>query len=104
LEGGLLEGLGKLLDSSTNLFVYPHKTKDLCTTAQSFFPEQTLLPIYQYYRNQKWIADLAGCDESEEYIHSDFAHDKILKHESGWETLVPDPVADLIKRDKLFGF
>jgi hypothetical protein len=104
LEGGLLEGLGKLLDSKTHLFVYPHKTKDLCTTAQSFFPEKKLLPIYQYFREQKWISDLAGCDEIEEFIHSDQARRLIQTRTAGWEAMVPDRVAELIKKDGLFGF
>lgn len=104
LDGGLLEGMGKFLDEGTHLFVYPHKTKDLCTTAQSFFPSAELLPIYQYFRNQKWILDLAGCDEADEYIHSEDVRQRIVKKETGWEQLVPEPVAHLIKKDHLFGF
>ena len=104
LDGGLLEGMGKFLDPQTHLFVYPHKSKDLCTTAQSFFPEPALLPIYQYFRNQKWIVDLAGCAEADEYIHSEQVRQEILKKDKTWESLVPAPVAALIKKDGLFGF
>ncbi|MFN7730097.1 MAG: hypothetical protein ACK5P7_13140 [Bdellovibrio sp.] len=104
LEGGLLEGMGKFLDPHTHLFVYPHKSKDLCTTAQSFFPEPALLPIYQYFRNQKWIVDLAGCAEADEYIHSEQVRQDILKKDKTWESLVPASVAALIKKDGLFGF
>lgn len=104
LEGGMLEGLGKFLDPQTSLFVYPHKTKDLCTTAQSFFPEKSLLPIYQYFRQQNWIIDLAGCDEADEYIHSEqvYAMLNAKPQDPAWEKLVPEKVAQLIKRDRLF--
>lgn len=104
LDGGLLEGLGKLLDDQTRLFVYPHKTRDLCTTAQSFFPQKTLLPIYQYFRNQNWITDLAGCDDIEEFIHSDQARREIANRNPHWESIVPKDVVPLIKAEGLFGY
>lgn len=103
LEGGLLEGMGKLLDEKTNLFVYPHKTKDLCTTSATFNPPQGLGPIYRYFRDMNWISDLAGCDGIEEYIHSDEARRKIASKDKSWEKLVPKAVAELIKKEKLFG-
>ena len=104
LEGGILEGLGKLFDDKTHLYVYPLKTKDSCETAQSFFPQKELLPIYQYFRAQKWILDLADCDDVEGFIRSEEARKKIQKSDSAWESMVPKEVATLIKKDKLFGY
>ncbi len=102
LDGGLLEGLGKLMDEKTRVYIYPHKTEQSCTTTKSFFPDPQWLPIYQYFLAQKQIADISGCDEAQEYLHSDFVRDLIVKKDPKWETLVPPSVRDLIRRDNLF--
>jgi hypothetical protein len=104
LEGGLLEGLGRLMDEKTRLYIYPHKTEHSCMTTKSFFPNPKWLPIYQYFLAQKQIADISGCDETEEYLHSDFVRDLIVKKDPKWEKLVPPPVRDQIKKENLFNF
>lgn len=104
LEGGLLEGLGKLMDHNTRVYIYPHKTESTCMTTKTFFPNPKLLPIYQYFLNQKQIADISGCDETEEYRHSDFVRDLILAKNPSWENYVPSKVRDQIKKEDLFQF
>lgn len=100
LGGGLLEGLGKLLDPQTHFYVYPHKTKNLCETASSFKPAGEDALIYQYFQQKKWIRDLAGCDEIQHYIRSEEARAQITKLQPGWEQLVPVPVAHYINKHK----
>jgi len=104
LPGGILEGLGKLLDASTKLYVYPHKTDLTCMTAKSFFPAPALKNIYLHFKDSGQICDIAGCDETEVYTHSDQVHEMILKKNPQWETLVPTGVRDLIRTKKLFGY
>jgi hypothetical protein len=102
LEGGLLEGLGKLLEQKTKLYIYPHKTSQFCLTAKSFFPTPHLRHIYSYFVENQQIVDISGCDETSEYIHSDDVM-KLLDHrDTAWESLVPAQVRDLIKTKKLF--
>lgn len=64
LEGGLLEGLGKLLDDGgrTKIYVFPvQKGKD-CLTAAGFAPPEKLQPVLQFFQKQDLISDLSGCD------------------------------------------
>ncbi len=103
LEGGLLEGLGKLLEQKTKLYVYPHKTAQLCMTTKSFFPAPHLRHIYSYFTENKQIVDISGCDETAEYIHSQDVMNLLEKGDSRWEECVPAKVRDLIKSKKLFG-
>jgi hypothetical protein len=102
LEGGLLEGLGKLMDGNTRLYVYPHKTENSCMTTKTFFPQPKWLPIYQFFLAQKQVLDISGCDEISDYLHSDYVRDLILKKDSQWENLVPATVRDKIKNENLF--
>ncbi len=103
LVGGLLEGLGKLLDTHTKLYVYPHKTDKTCLTAKNFSPTPNLKNIYAHFKDNNQICDIAGCDETEIYTHSDQVHEMILKKNPQWEALVPTGVRDLIRSKKLFG-
>lgn len=104
LDGGMLEGLAKLLDEQTRLYIYPHKTKTSCMTTKSFFPEERWLPIYQFFIKQKQICDISGCNEIEEYLHSDDVKELILKNDPSWENLVPVKIRDQIKKENLFNF
>jgi hypothetical protein len=100
LSGGLLEGLGKLLDSQTKLYVYPHKTELLCLTAKSFFPEPHLRHIYTHFQANNQINDIAGCDETEVYMHSNQVDEMIKNNDPSWEKHVPAQVAAAIKARK----
>ncbi|MGZ3799472.1 MAG: hypothetical protein ACXVCL_04910 [Bdellovibrio sp.] len=104
LEGGLLEGLGKLLEQKTKLYVYPHKTSQVCVTTKSFFPAPHLRHIYSYFIENKQIVDISGCDEAAEYLHSMDVMTMIEKNDNRWEVCVPPKVKDLIKEKKLFGY
>lgn len=103
LEGGLLEGLGKLLEQKTKLYIYPHKTPQLCLTARSFFPSPNLRHIYSYFLENQQIVDISGCDETGDYLHSIEVMKMIEQNDPRWENLVPEKVRDLIKSQKLFG-
>jgi len=102
LDGGILEGLGRLLDDKTKLYVYPHKTTQSCMTTKSFFPSPKVLKIYQHFLEQKQIQDISGCDEASEYLHSEQVRQMILNKDPAWEKAVPEKVKDQIKKDHLF--
>lgn len=103
LEGGLLEGLGKLLEQKTKLYIYPHKTSTLCLTTKSFFPKPHLRHIYSYFTENKQIVDISGCDETADYLHSIDVMKMMEKGDPSWEKCVPEKVRDLIKSKNLFG-
>ncbi|MBX2989014.1 MAG: hypothetical protein KF802_14085 [Bdellovibrionaceae bacterium] len=104
LEGGTLEGLGKLFDQQTKLYVYPHKTEKICLTAKVFSPAGPAAKIYDYFRGQRQILDISGCDEADVYWHSADVRKLIEKKDRSWEKLVPAPVISLVKKRKIWGF
>ena len=104
LEGGLLEGLGKLLENKTKLYIYPHKTSMLCLTTKSFFPPERYHHIYSHFTENKQIVDISGCDETDEYLHSIDVMKMIEAGDENWKNLVPEKVRDLIIAGKLFGY
>lgn len=104
LEGGIFEGLGKLFDEKTCLYIYPHKTEKICMTAKSFFPKGPAQSLYKYFTEQKQIKDISGCDEASVYHHSDDVSKLIKKKDSAWEKLVPNEIKKKILTEKLFGY
>lgn len=102
LEGGLMEGLGKLLDEKSKVYVYPHKTDKICLTAKLYRPNGPAAKIYDYFFAKGQIEDIAGCDEAGMYWHSDEVRKMIEKKTKGWEKMVPALAAALIRSRKLF--
>lgn len=104
LEGGLLEGLGKLLQDKTKLYIYPHKNPMICLTTKSFFPNPKYSHIYAHFTQNKQIVDISGCDEADEYLHSADVMKLIEAGDERWKDLVPAKVRDLIIAGQLFGY
>lgn len=102
LEGGLMEGLGRLFDEKTKIYVYPHKTDEICMTSKSFTPKGPTGLLYKFFREKDQITDISGCDETGVYYHSDDTRKLIEKGDKKWEKLVPGKAAELIKKRKLF--
>jgi nicotinic acid mononucleotide adenylyltransferase len=102
LSGGLLEGLGKLLDQKTHFYVYPHKTPDSCMTVSTFKPPKPDDKIYFYFLELGQIRELAGCDEIGHYVRSEEARSAIQQKKEGWKLLVPAPIADYVEKTKLY--
>lgn len=95
LHGGLLEGMGKLLDTKTRLYIYPHKTAQLCLMTKNFNPENSMKHIYQHLIEHKLIQDIAGCDEIKEFIHSEDVLKLYKKKDTHWKKLVPESVQSI---------
>lgn len=97
LNGGLLEGMSKLLGRFSRLYIYPHKTADICLLTKSFFPAPHIKNIYAYFIENKMIQDIAGCDEIKEFVHSEDILQMIQKKDTSWRELVPEKIHHLIK-------
>ena len=97
LPGGLLEGMGKLLDSNTRLYTYPHKTQQVCLMTKNFNPPANNKHIFQHLIDHKFIQDIAGCDEINEFIHSEDVLKLYRNKNPQWKKLVPESVQSIFK-------
>ena len=102
LEGGIFEGLGKLLDDQTKLYIYPHKTSEVCLTTKSFFPSKEVIHLYRHFIESSQIMDISGCDNTGNYFHSSDVKKMIESKNKQWEKLVPELAKDYIKKHKLW--
>ncbi|MBY0554144.1 hypothetical protein K2P97_06425 [bacterium] len=96
LKGGLLEGMSKLLGRFSRLYIYPHKTNEICLLTKSFFPKPEVKNIYKHFIDNNMIQDIAGCDELKEFIHSDDVLKLIKKKDKSWKKLVPEAIHKML--------
>ena len=105
-EGGLLGGLGQLFKNPARLYVYPHL--DLASghrlTVENFPIPPHLSHLYAYLRENRFIQGIQNSSADLLSIRSQDVLSKIRSGDSSWEQLVPPPIVEIIKRDKLFGY
>lgn len=105
LDGGILESFSRLFGSNVGLYIYPNKESDgSIKTVADFTPEPHLKYLYQYLVTNNKIKDLEDAKTENLHIISDNIADMIARKQEGWETNVPQKVAELIKAHHMFNF
>lgn len=124
LEGGILESFGRLFRNAVKLYIYPMREETYeryivdfngtGTPVQSFASNvlinaknlrivDHLSSLYAHLLENHYIESIVGCDTGILNIFSRDVLKKIKDNDLLWETMVPVPVADAIKRRGLFG-
>ena len=106
LEGGLLESIGRLFKSSVKLFVYPWRdpVTGAVSTAENMKVARHLQPLYAYLIENHCVESIHKHNVEYLPIFSRDVLARIQTYDPSWETMVPAPIVEIIKRDKLFGF
>ena len=105
LDGGILEGIGKMFNQDLKVYVYPYNaggTEILST--KNLEIDSKIKPLYDYYVKNKRLVDIKGYQKEYLDIFSNKVLYMIRNNKVGWEKLVPTYVDNLIKENKLFGF
>jgi len=105
-EGGLLGGLGQLFKNSTRLYVYPslNFATGQTITAENYQVASHLRHVYAHLTENRFIQGLTSANPDFLRIRSRDILDKIEAGDASWEKLVPPVIAEVIKREKLFGW
>jgi len=105
-EGGLLGGLGQLFKNPGRLYVYPSLDFETgrIITAESFPIAPHLRQLYAYLRENRFLQDLGQVNPDLLRIRSRDVLEQIAAGHPAWEALVPPPVVEVIKRQRLFGY
>ena len=106
LDGGILEGFGRLFKNNLKLFVYPYReprTNELVTIDKLHVPGP-LRQLYGYLMDRRCIVQLTDINQAYLNIHSHEVLSKIGRDSSEWEAMVPPNVAAAIKQRRLFGY
>jgi len=106
VEGGILQGLGCLFQGGVKLYVYPmRRTEDRnLVTAEEIQVAPKIRRLYEYLMENGCIEPIREFQAGQLHIFPGDVLAKIQSGDSGWEKLVPPPVAEVIKKEKLFGY
>lgn len=106
LSGGILESFGRLFKRSVCIYLYPYlnrETGELMTT-ENIRVAKHLKDLYKYFKQNEKIKDIKNFNPNYLTIYSKEILQQIVNCQTGWEKHLPGEVAELIKRDCLFGY
>jgi hypothetical protein len=106
LEGGILEALGRMFKGELKLYVYPmidEETGGILTATQvSVAPN--LRSLFQYLIDNRFIQEITDYNPKYLRIYPPEALAKLQAGDSGWESMVPPEVVQIIKKREFFGY
>jgi hypothetical protein len=106
LNGGILEGFGRLFKNNVKLYIYPSKDPATNTLSKvdNLKVDEKQAHLYEYLKQGDLIKQIEAFNEEYLHIFSPEVLRMITENEAGWEALVPEVVAEKIKEQKLFGY
>jgi hypothetical protein len=106
LPGGILEAMGRLFLPGVRLLVQPgyDPVNGAFVTGHSLVVPEPIREIYEYLVRTGRIVDLSGEEKDLPSCSSSEILRNIRSGKKGWEKNVPSPVANLIRRRRLFSY
>jgi hypothetical protein len=104
--GEMMHYFGAIFMRNTKMFVYPYqpeKSKPVINCDNVQVPEN-LKHLFMHLKQNNFLVDLKGYDKEVLRIFSPTVIQMIKAGEPGWEEMVPDTVADIIKDKCLFDY
>jgi hypothetical protein len=105
LSGGILEAFGKLFFKDLRIYLYPMLGKDgTIITSDNLKVHPRMKELYKFFKYNGKVVDIEDYDKRNLTIFSRQVFQMIKNGEKGWEKLLPEGVANLIKEKSLFGY
>jgi hypothetical protein len=105
-DGRLLEAFGEIFTRNVKIYVYPAQqegSEDLMTAQNVPIPEGVKF-LYKHLLDSGQIIDIKDYQAEHLHIFSRQVLEMIQAGEDGWEKMVPEQVARLVKKECLFGY
>ncbi|PHI20584.1 nicotinate-nucleotide adenylyltransferase [Lewinellaceae bacterium SD302] len=106
LDGRLLAAFGEIFTRNVKIYVYPAQqqgSEDLMRAENVPIPEGVKF-LYRHLLDNGQIVDIEGYRPDILHIFSTDVLARIENGSKNWEKMVPERVAELIKKDCLFGY
>lgn len=105
VEGGILEGFGKLFPDNTRLFIYPEMNEDgQVTEFTDVKVPDHLRFLYRHLLENGFLHGIECSDHKLFNIYSREILKQLASGQNGWQENLPDGVAEEIIKHKLFGY
>ncbi len=106
LSGGILEAFGKLFFKDLKVYLYPMKDPETgeVTTSENLKVHPRMKELYKFFKYNGKVVDIENPDDDISNVFSREVLRMISEGESGWEDMLPEGSAELIKSRNLFGY
>ena len=105
LSGGILEAFGKLFFKDLRVYLYPMVNEDgTITDSENLKVHPRMKELYKFFKYNGKVVDITDFDKSILSIFSRAVLKMIADGSDGWETMLPEGVAKIIKEKSLFGY
>ncbi len=104
LSGGILEAFGKLFFKDLKVYLYPMKNPETgqIMTSNNIKVHPRMKELYKFFKYNGKVMDIIDYDPEIMHIFSRDVLKKITNAEDGWEEMLPEGIAETIKKKKLF--
>ena len=106
VSGGILEAFGKLFYRDLKIYMYPYKEEATgeYITSENLKVHPRIKELYKFFKQNGKLIDIKDFDPEVLHIFSRRVLKMIMNNESGWEEMLPEGIAEIIKKDRLFGY
>ncbi len=105
LSGGILEAFGKLFFKDLRVYLYPMQNEDgTVTTSENLKVHPRMKELYKFFKYNGKVVDIADYNPNVLNIFSKKVLKMIGDGEDGWENMLPDGIAEIIRAQNLFGY
>lgn len=105
LSGGILEAFGKLFYRDLKVFLYPMEGEDgNVLNSQNLKVHPRMKELYKFFAYNGKVTDITDFEKENLKIFSREVLKMINHGTPGWERMLPEGIAELIKKHHLFGF
>ncbi len=104
LSGGILEAFGKLFFKDLKVYLYPMKNPETgqIMTSNNIKVHPRMKELYKFFKYNGKVMDIIDYDPDIMHIFSRDVLKKISNGEKGWEEMLPEGIAEIIKEKNLF--
>ncbi|MEK9614262.1 MAG: TonB-dependent receptor, partial [Flavobacteriaceae bacterium] len=106
LSGGILEAFGKMFHNNLKVYLYPmrHEQTGEVINSNNLKLHPRMKDFYKFFKYNGKIVDIFDYEEEYLTIFSRTILNKIKSKEEGWEEELPNGIAELIRKEHMFGF
>ncbi|MCH2196004.1 TonB-dependent receptor [Kordia sp.] len=106
VSGGILEAFGKLFYKDLKVYLYPMKRKETgeLVNSNNLKVHPRMKELYKFFKYNGKVVDIFDFENDILHIFSRKVLKMIADNEEGWEEMLPDGVAEIIKEKNLFGY
>ena len=104
LSGGILEAFGKLFFKELIVYLYPMKNTETgqIMTSNNIKVHPRMKELYKFFKYNGKVMDIIDYDTDIMDIFSRDVLKKIQSGEGGWEEMLPEGIAEMIKKNNYF--